>query len=62
MSEMRAVLISAIRDFAPKISERKAGEFADYLLLRIAESGHVHVAEEEYESWHRAKLSEPDDE
>jgi hypothetical protein len=62
MSEAREIMAEALREVAPKLSQSKAGELADHLMLRIAEAGFIIVPEDEQESWHRAKLLEPDEE
>jgi hypothetical protein len=62
MSEVRTILAAALQEIAPRLSERKAGEIADHLMLRLAEHGRVIVAEDDYESWHRGKVFESDEE
>jgi hypothetical protein len=54
MSEVREIIAEALREVAPKLSQSKAGELADHLMLRLAEHGRVIVAEDDYESWHRS--------
>jgi hypothetical protein len=53
MSEPRVILVSALLEISSKLTERKAGDIADHLMLRLVEAGLVIVLEDDYDAIQR---------
>jgi hypothetical protein len=61
MSEPRVILVSALLEISSKLTERKAGDIADHLLLRLAEAGLVVVVEDDYDAIQRVTPARDDE-